>query len=270
VVGSGGGGGTTGTEVEVLDIEEQRRVMAVRRLEETFLSKEERLARKAPSFDVIDAECGITLGGVPGGGEGYGGGGYWACGGGGAYTIISKRTPKGNQALVVAGGGGGGGSTPGMPGVGMDGALPGTRIDPITGGSATATAGGKFGDSGTTFNSKWPAETGEMWKGGNGSEFGSGGGGGYFGGGGGGTQPGIGGGGGGGASYVYVPKVFDYVIVPGDGKMPGGMTCDPPLASGHGEWDLVGGVVGQGADGSVTETKPGNSGCVRISKPGFF
>ena len=270
VVGSGGGGGAIGTEIESMHIDQQREIMKVRRTEETFLSKEERIARKANTMQVIDAECGITLGGVPGGGEGYGGGGYWACGGGGGYTIVSKRTPKGNQALIVAAGGGGGGSVPGVPGGGMDGILPGIRVDPICGVTATASAGGAAGDSGTSFNSKWPAQPGTQWTGGNGSEFGAGGGGGYFGGGGGGTQPGIGGGGGGGSSYVYAPKAYDYLIIPGDGHLPGGLKADPPQASGAGEWDKVGGFVGQGAIADVLQTKAGNAGCVRISKPGFY
>eukprot|EP00605_Chrysophyceae_sp_TOSAG23-4_P002678 GSChrysophyteH1.ASY1.ANO1.2954.1 assembled CDS len=247
VVASGGGGGTTGTEIQALDIDYQPH-----------------------DNDVIDGECGITLGGMPGGGEGYGGGGYWACGGGGGYTIVSKRSPKGNQALLVAAGGGGGGSVNGLPGGNMDGELFGTRVDPICGGTATATQGGHFGDSGTSFNSKWPASDGEMWKGGNGSEFGAGGGGGYYGGGGGGTQPGIGGGGGGGASYVYLPKVHDYVIIPGENKMPGGLKCDPPLAAGAGEWDKVGGICGQGGEGDPNVTQVGRAGCVRVSKPGFY
>ena len=53
-----------------MDIEKQRVEMKIRRERETFMSKEERIAQVAPSFDIIDAHCGVTLGGTPGGGEG--------------------------------------------------------------------------------------------------------------------------------------------------------------------------------------------------------
>jgi hypothetical protein len=271
VVATGGGGGTTGTEIEAQDADKQREYMKEQRKRETFLSKEERIAMKADmETDAKEGECGITLGGTPGGGEGYGGGGYWACGGGGGYTIISKRTPKGNQALVVAAGGGGGGSVDGLHGGNMDGPLPGTRMDPVCGATASIQKGGAFGDSGSSFNSKWPAMSGEQWQGGNGSEFGGGGGGGYFGGGGGGTSPGIGGGGGGGSSYIYAPKVRSSTVMPGYGFKPGGLEHDPPAACGVGDWDMVGGLVGQGGQGDPVQTSPGNSGCVRIIKPGYY
>lgn len=129
---------------------------------------------------------------------------------------------------------------------------------------------GQFGDSGSSFNSQWPASSGELWQGGHGSEFGAGGGGGYQGGGGGGTTPGIGGGGGGGASYVYDGIAKDITIVPGYGRIPGGLEHDPPEACGYGEWDKVGGIVGEGGEASTTETKNGNAGAVRIIKPGFY
>lgn len=132
--------------------------------------------------EVIDATCGTSKGGQPGGGDGYGGGGSWASGAGGGYSILSKRTPEGNQALLVAAGGGGGSSLDGLPGSGMDGSLPGTKLDPINGASATCDGPGKCGWCGTILNSKWPASDGAQWQGGNGSEFGAGGGGGYFGG----------------------------------------------------------------------------------------
>ena len=228
-------------------------------------------------FDVIDSESGASVGGQPGGGIGYGGGGLWAGGGGGGYTIIAKRSAKGNQALLVAGGGGGGSSQHGLPGMGMVGPLEGTRIDRVNGGTATASKGGDAGDSGNIYNSDWPASEGEMWTGGYASQYGGGGGGGYFGGGGGGTLPGIGGGGGGGSSYIHTEKVFDYTVVGGDGYMPGGVQHNPPHAVGAGEWDLVGGLSGQGArtivdknDATNVTTTNGNSGCVRIIKPGFY
>lgn len=91
---------------------------------------------------------------------------------------------------------------------------PNNCVFPVVGTSASAESPGAAGDSGSVFNSKWPAEHGSQWQGGNGSEYGGGGGGGYFGGGGGGTVPGQGGGGGGGSSYVYVSamstNMWDY------------------------------------------------------------
>jgi len=274
VVGSGGCAGTVGSEIESTDIDVQRAAMKITRQREMFLSREERLDPKRKSevsdFGVTAASCGITMGGVPGGGEGYGGGGCWACGGGGGYSIVAKRTPRGNQALLVAAGGGGGGSLHGLPGGNMDGDFPGARIDPICGGTATSERGGFAGDSGSTFNAQWPAEGGKMWLGGNASEFGAGGGGGYYGGGGGGTRPGLAGGGGGGASYVYVPKVLEFLIVAGHDRMPGGLKHDPPEAVGCGEWDRVGGPVGQGGMGEKVKTTPGNAGGVRILKPGYY
>lgn len=271
VVATGGGAGATGTEVTSQDIEKQRAEMQVQRKREVFLSREERIAEKAlKASGADDGECGVTLGGTPGGGEGYGGGGYWACGGGGGYTIISKRTPKGNQAYVIAAGGGGGGSVDGLPGGGMDGVQTGTRIDPICGQTATAEQGGSFGDSGSQFNSKWPAISGVMWQGGHGSEFGAGGGGGYYGGGGGGTSPGIGGGGGGGASYVYARRVRSSTIIGGYGFKAGGLEHDPPAACGVGDWDKVGGLVGEGGKGDALTANAGNAGCVRIIKPGYY
>ena len=137
---------------------------------------------------MIDATNGMALGGEPGGGEGSGGGSCWACGGGGGYSAVSKRTLLGNEALVVAGGGGGAGSLDGVPGTNMNGPLPGSRIDRRNGSSATVDSPGEAGDSGSIYNADWPAEPGEMWRGGKSSQFGGGGGGGYFGGGGGGMR----------------------------------------------------------------------------------
>ena len=104
-----------------------------------------------------------------------------------------------------------------------------------------------------------------------------GGGGGYFGGGGGGTLPGIGGGGGGGACYVHQDRCFDAVIIAGDSYHPGGLRHNPPQAVGCGEWDLVGGLVGQGGrsivdknDPNIVKTSSVNAGAVRIIKPGFY
>jgi hypothetical protein len=184
--------------------------------------------------------------------------------------MLSLRTSFGNTALIVAGGGGGGGSIDGLCGVGMDGPLVGTKIDPINGCSAGIDGPGREGDCGTVYNSKWPATAGLEWQGGNGSEFGAGGGGGYHGGGGGGTVPGVGGGGGGGSSYVYIPRMHDYMIIHGHGRMPGGMDHEPPPAVGLGDWDITGGMTGEGGLGDKNKTQRGNAGGVRIIKPGHY
>jgi hypothetical protein len=269
VIGSGGSAGVPGTDVAAVDIDIMRKEMAVRRMREMY-AKEGEARDKPMDMDVIAASCGVALGGVPGGGEGYGGGIQWACGGGGGYTIVAKRNVKGNQAMVIAAGGGGGSSLNGLPGGGLTGAFPGTRIDPRNGFTATETAGGDGGDSGTQFNSQWPATSGEQWQGGNGCEFGGGGGGGYFGGGGGGNSPGIGGGGGGGSSFVYTPKLFDHVVIQGHDRMPGGMDHEPPEAVGLGEWDKLGGFVGEGGLGKMHKCNAGNNGAVRIIRPGHY
>jgi hypothetical protein len=171
---------------------------------------------------------------------------------------------------IVAGAGGGGSSLSGRPGGGLEGELPGTRVDPINGGTATAASPGQAGESGSTFNTNWGATAGDMWQGGNGCEFGAGGGGGYLGGGGGGTSPGLGGGGGGGSSYVNPAIVRDYVVILGHGLEPGGLKHDPLLACGIGDWDLVGGLAGQGGKGLDNATNSGNNGAVRISRPGHY
>ena len=49
-------------------------------------------------------------------------------------------------------------------GAGMDGPLEGTRLDPRNGGTATCLRGGKAGDSGSVYNSKWKATEGTMWQ----------------------------------------------------------------------------------------------------------
>lgn len=250
VVASGGGGGAAGTEVEIADINLMRQGIT--------------------DTEVISGTCGQSLGGTPGGGEGFGGGKFWACGGGGGYSCVSKRTPKGNIALLVAAGGGGGGSIDGMPGGGLDGVLPGTHLDSRNGSTATVHVPGFAGDSGSIYNSAWQATDGTQWQGGNGCEFGAGGGGGYFGGGGGGNSPGIGGGGGGGSSYVYANSCNDYVVISGHGIEPGGLNHNPPEAVGLGEWDKVGGLSGRGAIGHPDRSSSGNNGAVRITLPGSY
>lgn len=254
VVGSGGQAGIHGTEIEAIQ----------------SLNPQDGTQTTERTFDVIDSTCGIGLGGNPGGGIGYGGGGRWASGGGGGYSMISRRTADGNEVIAVAGGGGGGGSQDGLPGCGMNGPYPGTRIDPRNGLCAIGDQGGAGGDSGNIHFSDFPASSGTLWQGGNGCQFGGGGGGGYAGGGGGGTSPGVSGGGGGGSSFLYLDMVKDYQFIHGTGHLPGGIEHNPPEAVGIGEWDKVGGLCGQGGKGDTIKLYSGNAGAVRIYKQGYF
>lgn len=54
------------------------------------------------------------------------------------------------------------------------------------------------------------------------------------------------------------------------GRMPGGVTYEPPMATGLGDWDFVGGFVGEGGIGSAEEVKAGNHGGVRLILPGYY
>lgn len=278
-VGGGGGGGIQGTCIKNVDINELRRQAKIRREREVKLSRlkldvsvKDLMGDEEvdPSNDAEASKCGTALGGQPGGGEGYAGNDCWACGGGGGYSCVTKKTKRGAQLLLLAGGGGGGGSIPGLPGGGLTGIQPGTLLDPINGCTATVDTPGAAGDSGSTYNSQWPPTAGQQWQGGNGCEFGAGGGGGYFGGGGGGTSPGIGGGGGGGSSYVFDRIIRDIVIIMGHGRKPGGLQHQPPQACGVGEWDKLPGSVGEGGRSDIFSTFPGNNGCIRIFKTGFY
>jgi len=214
--------------------------------------------------------CGVAKGGQPGGGDGHGGNECWACGGGGGYTMISRNGKGGRQVLFVAGGGGGGGARDGQPGSGMDGELPGTRVDKRNGRAGTQTEGGQAGDSGEAALCAFPSKPGSRWQGGAGAQFGGGGGAGVFGGGGGGTSPGIAGGGGGGSSFADTTVCKDVVILQGDCNFPGGMKHGPPKACGVGEWDYVGGCAGQGGGADIVEVQPGKNGAVKLMKPGFY
>ena len=148
----------------------------------------------------------VTLGGVPGGGNGYSSGTRWACGGGGGYSIVQRRSITSDQVsvggwkpLVVAAGGGGGGTHDARGGDESREIQEAPKIDTNrnltklnkkydgeTGTLQYGGAGGMCANGGCTF----PSENGNFWKGGNGCNNGGGGGGGYFGGGGGGTAPG--------------------------------------------------------------------------------
>lgn len=115
VVGSGGGGGYSGTEAEAAPLDVMRREMQAKMYREKLLPPGEKDMTPL-NIDIVPNTTGQSLGGVPGGGIGYGGGKCWACGGGGGYSILAKRKPSGNEALCVAAGGGGGGSVDGLPG----------------------------------------------------------------------------------------------------------------------------------------------------------
>jgi hypothetical protein len=263
VVGSGGQAGVYGTEIQAITTHRDDGGDGASAVAGSTSEK---------SFDVIDGTVGVSLGGNPGGGVGYGGGGRWASGGGGGYSMLAKRTGEGNEVIAVAGGGGGGGSQNGLPGCGMTGPYPGSRIDPRNGCCAVGEEGGAAGDSGNIHFSDFPATNGVAWQGGNGCQFGAGGGGGYAGGGGGGTSPGVGGGGGGGSSFVYTEggTVRDYQFIHGSGRMPGGLQHEPPEAVGVGEWDKLGGLCGEGGEGDALKVSAGNGGAVRIFKQGYF
>jgi hypothetical protein len=183
-VGQGGFAGVAGKDMEATEMNRFRTIAKERR--ENTVLQSQLLANpqaKIPWYDPDNLQaiaptegyCGVTAGGSPGGGIGYGGGGAWACGGGGGYSSVSKKTSKGTQVLLVAAGGGGGGSLHGLPGGALEGTYKGTLIDPINGSTATVTKPGEAGDIGTTFNSAWNGSGGEMWQGGFGCEFGAGG-----------------------------------------------------------------------------------------------
>jgi len=216
--------------------------------------------------------CGVAMGGEPGGGNGHGGNEAWCAGGGGGYSMLMRFTKQGSEVVCVAAGGGGAGSRDGGPGGGLDGEMPGDRVDKRNGRMGTQENGGKAGDSGEKNLCTFPSEDGRPWQGGAGSQFGGGGGGGLFGGGGGGTSPGIAGGGGGGSSYVQVGSVKDFKVLQGKGTQPGGSSKKhkPPRACGIGSWDFTGGVAGAGANGSVDCVYAGRHGAVRITRPGFY
>ena len=184
--------------------------------------------------------------------------------------MISRNGKGGRQVLFVAGGGGGGGARDGQPGSGMDGELPGTRVDKRNGRAGTQTEGGQAGDSGEAALCAFPSKPGSQWQGGAGAQFGGGGGAGVFGGGGGGTSPGIAGGGGGGSSFADTTVCKDVVILQGDCNFPGGMKHGPPKACGVGEWDYVGGCAGQGGSADIVEVQPGKNGAAKLMKPGFY
>jgi hypothetical protein len=71
VVGAGGGGGVCGTELQTVEISEQRRRMALRRDKEIHLLKGEKMVHRDDDEYavalVMEESCGVTPGGAPGG-----------------------------------------------------------------------------------------------------------------------------------------------------------------------------------------------------------
>ncbi len=47
-------------------------------------------------------------------------------------------------------------------------------------------------------------------------------------------------------------------------RHPGGFTIDPAAATGIGEWDKLGGAVGEGGRATAVEVFAGNGGAVRV------
>ena len=74
VVGGGGGAGMVGTELQTVDIDEQRRRMAIRRNKEIHMPKGEKMVHSADdeyAVALLEEEgCGVSLGGSPGGKQG--------------------------------------------------------------------------------------------------------------------------------------------------------------------------------------------------------
>lgn len=66
-VGSGGGAGVRGTEIETTDLQEMKRQYHENIENEKNLPAEQRSRTLVPQVEVIDSQCGVTLGGSPGG-----------------------------------------------------------------------------------------------------------------------------------------------------------------------------------------------------------
>ena len=71
VVGGGGGAGVNGSHLQTVDIDEQRRRMALRRDKEIHMLKGEKMVHSADDEYavalLVEEGCGMTLGGTPGG-----------------------------------------------------------------------------------------------------------------------------------------------------------------------------------------------------------
>ena len=54
-----------------------------------------------------------------------------------------------------------------------------------------------------------------------------------------------------------------FFIFQGGGKLSGGQQHNPPTAVGIGEWDVMGGLVGEGGNGNPNDVNQGCNGAVR-------
>ncbi len=66
-VGAGGGAGVKGTEIEMMDINDMKSLVAQKKEEEKNLPFNQKSKTLVPDVQVIDSQCGVTLGGGPGG-----------------------------------------------------------------------------------------------------------------------------------------------------------------------------------------------------------
>ena len=262
--GEGGGGGFVEAEISVNSLEDLTIVVGAGGAAGVF-GQALRTDEEIEAAGGVEHRIGYAIGGEPGGGTGCSSNEVFQCGGGGGFSALYRQGPFGREVIAVAGGGGGGGSRAGNPGGGFTG---GEKIDHDgawrSGRGGCQDAGGSGGVGG--------AQAGAAFAGGCGAMFGGGGGGGYFGGGGGGYTPGVVGGGGGGSSFIDRKTLEGdkMLTLPGNGRLPGGVSKDVPAATGIGEWDLVGGHCGEGGRASAVQIFPGNSGAVRIRLPKYY
>lgn len=66
------------------------------------------------------------------------------------------------------------------------------------------------------------------------------------------------------------PSLVLRVHTQGIGRVPGGHDRFVPDATLSGEWDFVGGIAGQGGEGTKESVQDGNAGAVRLRLPGYF
>ena len=256
---------------------------------------------------------GEAPGGWPGGGVGCSANDVFAAGGGGGYSAVLRDTAVGKETLAIAGGGGGGGSRPGHGGGGVDEEDMDPRDGHTATYDAAGEGGAGGGSDGFEFQGGRGASFGA---GGGGGRWGGGGGGfspGLAVGGGGGSSFAIQHDaelrwmGEVGSEVDEKERALVCVhTLPGGAvstSMPGGLpkpperaiklkegelepTLDPikttigeiivPPAQGVGEWDVVGGLAGQGGHGAYVKAtntnvvENGRSGAIRISLPGFY
>jgi hypothetical protein len=66
-VGGGGKAGVRGTEIDMMDLKDMKEIVAKQREFEKALPGDQRSRSLVPQIAVIDSQCGVTLGGSPGG-----------------------------------------------------------------------------------------------------------------------------------------------------------------------------------------------------------